>query len=53
MEFVSNIDEIRIVPVALINVYIFIVAALIPCIPVVIAAIPFNVLMKIAMKLLA
>jgi len=49
---VSNIDEIRIVPVALINVYLFIIAALIPCIPVVIAAIPFDVLMKAVMKLL-
>ena len=49
---VSNIDEIRVVPVALINVYMFIIAALVPCIPVVIAAIPFNVLMKVVMKLL-
>ena len=49
---VSNIDEIRIVPVALINVYVYIIAALIPCIPVVIAAIPFDVLMKTVMKLL-
>jgi hypothetical protein len=49
---VSNIEEIRVVPVALINVYMYIIAALIPCIPVVIAAIPFNVLMKVVMKLL-
>ena len=49
---VSNIDEIRIVPVAAINVYLFVIAALIPCIPVVIGAIPFNVLMKAVMKLL-
>jgi hypothetical protein len=49
---VSNVDEIRVVPVALIDVYMFIIAALIPCIPVVIAAIPFNVLMKAVMKLL-
>ena len=49
---VSNIEEIRVAPVALINVYLYIIAALIPCIPVVIAAIPFNVLMKALMKLL-
>jgi hypothetical protein len=49
---VSNVEEIRVVPVALINVYMFIIAALIPCIPVVIAAIPFDVLMKAVMKLL-
>ncbi len=49
---VSNIDEIRVVPVARINVYMYIIAALIPCIPVVIAAIPFNILLKAVMKLL-
>jgi hypothetical protein len=49
---VSNIDEIRVVPVARINVYMYIIAALIPCIPVVIAAIPFDVLIKAVMKLL-
>jgi hypothetical protein len=49
---VDYIDEIRVVPVAAINVYLFVIAALIPCIPVVIAAIPFNVLMKVVMKLL-
>jgi hypothetical protein len=49
---VDYIDEIRVVPVAAINVYLFVIAALIPCIPVVIAAIPFNILMKVVMKLL-
>jgi len=49
---VSKIDEIRVVPVARINVYMYIIAALIPCIPVVIAAIPFNILMRAVMKLL-
>jgi hypothetical protein len=49
---VSNIDEISVVPVARINVYMYIIAAMIPCIPVVIAAIPFNVLIKAVMKLL-
>ncbi len=47
-----NIEEIRVVPVGSIDVYMFVVAALIPCIPVVIAAIPFNVLLKAVMKLL-
>jgi hypothetical protein len=50
---VALIDEIRVVPVASINVYLFVLAALIPCIPVAIAAIPFSVLMKVAVKLLA
>jgi hypothetical protein len=50
---VKNIDDIRVVPVSRINVIAFIVVALIPCIPVVIGAIPFNVLMKAALKLLA
>ena len=50
---VANIDQIRVVPVARINVYMFVIAALIPCIPVAIAAIPFSVLMKLVMKLLA
>jgi hypothetical protein len=50
---VEYIDAIRVIPVSLINVYLFVIAALIPCIPVFIAAIPFSVLMKLAMKLLA
>jgi hypothetical protein len=50
---VEYIDEIRVIPMSLINVYLFVIAALIPCIPVFIAAIPFSVLMKLAMKLLA
>jgi len=50
---VDYIDDIRVVPVSLINVYLFVIAALIPCIPVAIAAIPFSVLIKLAMKLLA
>jgi hypothetical protein len=50
---VDYIDDIRVVPVSLINVYLFVIAALVPCIPVFIAAIPFSVLMKLAMKLLA
>jgi hypothetical protein len=47
----SNIEEIRIVPIAVVNVYIFVVAALIPCIPIVLAALPFNVIMRAVMKL--
>jgi hypothetical protein len=47
----SNIEEIRIVPIAVVNVYIFVIAALIPCIPIVFAALPFNVIMKAVMKL--
>jgi hypothetical protein len=50
---VDYVDDIRVVPISLINVYLFVIAALIPCIPVVIAAIPFSVIMKLAMKLLA
>jgi hypothetical protein len=50
---VQNIDDIRIVPVSLINVYLFVIAALIPCIPVVIGAMPFSVIMKAVVKLLA
>jgi hypothetical protein len=50
---VDYIDDIRVIPVSLINVYLFVIAALVPCIPVFIAAIPFSVLMKLAMKLLA
>ena len=47
-----NIQEIRVVPVGSIDVYMFVIAAVIPCIPVFIAAIPFNILMKVVMKLL-
>jgi hypothetical protein len=48
----QNIEDIRVVPVGAVDVYVFIVAALVPCIPVVIGAIPFDVLLKAAMKLL-
>ncbi len=49
---VQNIDEIRIVPVGLVDLYAIVIAAAIPSIPVVIAAIPFDVLIKAAMRLL-
>lgn len=47
-----NIEDIRIVPVAAVSVYAFVIAALIPCIPVFVAALPFDVILKAAMKLL-
>lgn len=49
---VSNIDEIRIVPVALVNLYAIVIAAAIPALPVLVVAIPFNELIKAAMGLL-
>jgi hypothetical protein len=49
---VNNIDEIRIVPVAAVNLYAIVVVALIPALPVVIASIPFNTLIRAAMGLL-
>ena len=49
---VHNIDDIRVVPVAAVNLYAIVVAALIPALPVVIAAIPFNTLIRAAMGLL-
>lgn len=49
---VHNIEEISIVPVAAINVYVFVIVALIPCIPVVIAAIPFDLLMRAVLRLM-
>ena len=49
---VANIDNVRIVPVAVVNLYAIAVATLIPGLPVLIAAIPFNILIRAAMKLL-
>jgi len=49
---VKNIDSIRIVPVSKINVYLFVIAALVPSVPVLIGALPFSLLMKAALKLL-
>lgn len=49
---VHNIDDIRVVPVAAVNLYAIVVAALVPALPVVIAAIPFNTLIRAAMGLL-
>ncbi len=50
---VKNIDEISVIPVSRISVYAFVIAALIPCVPVFIGALPVDVLMKAALKLLA
>ena len=49
---VHNIDDIRIIPVGAVDIYAVMVVALIPAIPVVIAAIPFNTLMQAAVRLL-
>ena len=47
-----NIDDIRIIPAGAVNLYAIIAAALIPALPVVIAAIPFNTLIRAAMGFL-
>jgi len=49
---VQNIDDIRIVPIGLVDLYAIVIAAVIPAIPVVIASIPFDTLIKAAMRLL-
>ena len=49
---VNNINNIRVIPVGLVDLYALIFVALIPAIPVVIASIPFDTVMQDAMKLL-
>ena len=49
---VNNINNIRVIPVGLVDVYALVVVALIPAIPIVIASIPFDTVMQDAMKLL-
>jgi hypothetical protein len=49
---VGNIDEIRVIPVALVDLYAVIIATLIPAIPLLIASIPLSTLMRAAMKML-
>ena len=49
---VHNIDDIRIIPIGMVDLYAIVIAALIPAVPVVIAAIPFDSLIKGAMRLL-
>ncbi len=49
---VSNINDIRVVPVGAVDLYALIGIALIPGIPVIIGAIPFDTVMEDAMRLL-
>ena len=49
---VNNINNIRVIPVGLVDLYVLIFVALIPGIPVVIAAIPFDTVIRDSMKLL-
>ena len=49
---VENIDKIRVIPISLVDLYAIVIAALVPAIPVVLASIPFNVLIRAALKLL-
>lgn len=49
---VENIDDIRVVPVAAVNLYAIVISTLVPALPVVIAAIPFDTLIRAAMGLL-
>ena len=49
---VDNINNIRVFPVGLVDLYSLIVVALIPAIPIVIASIPFDTVMQDGMKLL-
>ncbi len=49
---VNNINNIRVIPVGLVDLYVLMFVALIPGIPVVIAAIPFDTVMRDSMKLL-
>ena len=49
---VDNINNIRVIPVGLVDLYSLIVVALIPAIPIVIASIPFDTVMEDGMKLL-
>ena len=49
---VNNINNIRVIPVGLVDLYALIFVALVPAIPVVIGSIPFDTVMQDAMKLL-
>jgi hypothetical protein len=49
---VGNINHIRIIPVGAVDLYALIGVALIPAIPVVIASIPFDTVIRDAMKLM-
>ena len=49
---VNNINNIRVIPVGLVDLYALIFVALIPAIPIVIASIPFDTVIRDAMKLM-
>ena len=49
---VHNIDDIRVIPVGAVDIYAVLISALIPAIPVILAAIPFETLMKTAVRFL-
>ena len=49
---VSNINNIRVIPVGLVDLYALIIVALIPAIPIVIASIPFDTVLQDAMRLM-
>jgi len=49
---VSNINDIRVIPVGLVDIYALIGVALAPAIPLIIASIPFDTVLEDSMKLL-
>jgi hypothetical protein len=49
---VSNINNIRVIPVGAVDLYALLIGALIPGLPIVVASIPFDTVMQDAMKLL-
>ena len=49
---VGNINRIRVIPVGAVDLYALIAAALIPGIPIVVAAIPFDTVIRDAMKVM-
>jgi hypothetical protein len=49
---VSNINDIRVIPAGLVDIYALIGVALAPAIPLIIASIPFDTVLEDSMKLL-
>ena len=49
---VHNIDNIRVIPVGAVDIYAVVIAALIPAVPVLIASIPLDTLMRAAVRML-
>jgi hypothetical protein len=49
---VGNINKIRIIPVGAVDMYALLITALVPGIPVVLAAFPFDAVMHEAVKVL-